>query len=103
MNLSPRVISDLFSGRKRHNTLILHSALVSAIVATTVDALPKDEECLKKRGEIPLQPFPPQTQWTQAEATGYTHMQSENSRIACGKMDKCEFLGETVAKLIDEM
>lgn len=32
INLSPRIISDWLSGRNRHNTLILHSALVSAIV-----------------------------------------------------------------------
>lgn len=32
MNLSPRRISDWFIGRKRHSTLILHSAFESAIV-----------------------------------------------------------------------
>lgn len=32
MNLSPRRFSDWFKGRKRHNTLMLHSELTSAIL-----------------------------------------------------------------------
>lgn len=37
MNLSPRIISDWFRGRKRHSTLMLHSALTSAIVRKKSD------------------------------------------------------------------
>lgn len=61
MNLSPRIISDWFSGRNRHNTFILHSALASAIVGKKMNEDVKEDEFIfeKTANKIfPVQPFP---------------------------------------------
>lgn len=104
MNLSPRIISDLFNGRKRHSTLILHSALASAIVrGKTVGALSKDKEKFLKtlKNRFSVQPFPRRPGYRlkpKAMPTCKASLVGEAFR----RMDNYEFFWETTVKLIEE-
>lgn len=107
MNLSPRVISDLFSGRNRHSTLMLHSAFASAIVReqTVAGGLQRDKEGFpQERGEKRKRTkYSSPERWMGASATAPASKQ----RLAGGafgrNLGNYRLLGESPAKFIKGM